>query len=69
MLILVNSGGQVKKDKGPFPVPLETLHFIARGTYYAYGTHSDKGIEVYVSDDNLKNVVGPAPAARRTGSE
>lgn len=34
------------------PVPLGDPFILpANGTYYAYGTHSDEGIEVYQSDD------------------
>lgn len=32
----------------PFGDPFILLH---EGTYYAYGTHADDGIEVYTSDD------------------
>ena len=36
------------------PVPLgDPFILLHNGTYYAYGTHSDEGIEVYISD-NLK---------------
>lgn len=61
MLILVGNSVTGKgKDKGPFPVPLgDPFILLHEGTYYAYGTHSDKGIEVYVSD-NLKTWSRPA---------
>lgn len=36
------------------PVPLgDPFILLHEGTYYAYGTHSDRGIEVYTSDDLL----------------
>lgn len=36
------------------PVPLaDPFILLHEGTYYAYGTHSDNGIEVYTSDDLL----------------
>ena len=39
------------------PVPLgDPFILLHNGTYYAYGTHSDEGIEVYISD-NLGTVV------------
>lgn len=61
MLVLVGNSVTGKgKDKGPFPVPLgDPFILLHEGTYYAYGTHSDKGIEVYVSD-NLKTWSRPA---------
>ena len=32
------------------PVPLgDPFILLHNGTYYAYGTHSDEGIEVYIS--------------------
>ena len=61
MLVLVGNSVTGKgKDNGPFPVPLgDPFILLHEGTYYAYGTHSDKGIEVYVSD-NLKTWSRPA---------
>lgn len=41
-------------DAVEIPVPLgDPFILLYNGTYYAYGTHGDQGIEVYTSDDLL----------------
>lgn len=54
---LTSCGGDSEKKAKPevsYPVPLgDPFIMLHEGTYYAYGTNSDAGIEVYTSDDLL----------------
>lgn len=44
----------IQQEEKKMPVPLgDPFILLHGGTYYAYGTHSDEGIEVYTSDDLL----------------
>lgn len=45
---MAEAAGVKKKSELPLADPYV---FVADGKYYAYGTHSDNGIEVYSSDD------------------
>lgn len=48
------SNGNLHLDAGTTDVPLllgDPFIMLHDGTYYAYGTHADEGIEVYTSDD------------------
>lgn len=48
---LTNMAGK-GRDVGPSPIPLGDPFIMLYGdTYYAYGTNSEEGIEVYVSQD------------------
>ena len=55
--VLVGCSSNKAKEKENVEIAAETVPLadpfilLHNGVYYAYGTHSDQGIEVYTSDD------------------
>ena len=62
-----NAYPQAKQNTKPIPVysrvPFgDPFILLWKGKYYAYGTHSANGIEVFVSDDqNVSNILAGVP--------